>query len=126
MLRGVRGATTIKVNEKEQLFSHTKQLLEEMIHQNNIKAEDVASVFVSATPDVTCAFPAQVVRSLPGWEFVPVMCMQEMAVPGSMPKCIRLMMHVNTDLRQQEIHHVYMENAVSLRPDLSTKGDSSK
>ena len=92
-----------------------------MIHENQIEPEQVASVFISVTDDITEAFPAKVLRSMEGWSYVPVMCMKEMTVRPSFEKCIRVMMHINTSKSQQEINHVYLEDAVTLRPDLVVK-----
>jgi chorismate mutase len=91
-----------------------------MIVENDIAPEDVASVFISVTDDITEAFPAKVLRSLDGWSYVPVMCMKEITVSNALEKCIRVMMHVNTAKSQAEINHIYLENAVVLRPDLAS------
>jgi len=118
VIRGVRGAITINENTAGEILSATEQLAKEMIEANNIDPEKVASVFISVTEDVTGGFPAKALRSLNGWKFVPVMCMQEIPVPGGLPHCIRIMMHVNTDIGQQEIQHIYLRDAKVLRPDL--------
>ncbi|MGE6752269.1 chorismate mutase [Rossellomorea sp. NPDC071047] len=118
MIRGVRGATTTDYdNEKEVLLS-TESLLREMILHNDIMAEDVASVFISATSDIRSVFPAKALRRIEEWKYVPVMCMQELDLPGALPNCIRVMIHLNTTTPQKDIQHIYMKNAVSLRPDL--------
>jgi len=124
MTRGVRGATTVTNNDAEEIITNTKHLLEEMIDKNNIHPEDVSHVFISVTNDINATFPAQALRQLPGWKFVPVMCMREIDVPGSLPKCIRVMMVINTDKNQKEIDHVFHHEAIKLRPDLiSEEGD---
>ncbi|CAN7345873.1 chorismate mutase [Rossellomorea sp. LjRoot5] len=121
MIRGIRGATTAdRDNEKEVLLS-TESLLKEMILHNNITAENVASVFISATDDITSVFPAKALRGLEEWIYVPVMCMQELDVPDGLSRCIRVMIHFNTSTPQSDIQHIYMKNAVSLRPDLKNK-----
>ncbi|MCA1063181.1 chorismate mutase [Rossellomorea sp. AcN35-11] len=118
MIRGIRGATTTDSdNEKEVLLS-TESLLKEMILHNGIVPDDVASVFISATSDITSVFPAKALRNLTDWKHVPVMCMQELDVPHGLPFCIRVMIHYNTSTPQKDIQHIYMKNAVSLRPDL--------
>jgi chorismate mutase len=118
MIRGVRGATTTDFdNEKEVLLS-TESLLREMILHNGIMAEDVASVFISATSDISSVFPAKALRRIEEWKYVPVMCMQELDLPDALPYCIRVMIHLNTSTPQKDIQHIYMKNAVSLRPDL--------
>lgn len=118
MIRGIRGATTVKRNEPTEIYEKTKALLEALIEKNAINPEDVAHVFVSVTDDIDQAFPARPIREQAGWMFVPVMCMKEINVPNGLPLCIRLMLSVNTDKKQQDIVHVYQEQAVTLRPDL--------
>ncbi|HZG72195.1 MAG TPA: chorismate mutase [Chondromyces sp.] len=118
MIRGVRGAVTIENNQEHEMIEATDLLVREMISQNNIKPEDVSSIFISVTEDLDAAFPAKALRKIPGWVYVPVMCMREIPVPGSLPKCIRVMMHVETELAQEKVQHVYLKEAVRLRPDL--------
>lgn len=118
MIRGVRGATTVTADSNELVLQETRRLVEEMAKSNDILPEDIASVIISTTTDITSAFPARAVRGLEGWMYVPVMCTHEMNVPGALDKCIRLLMHVNTDKTQQEVQHIYLNNAVQLRPDL--------
>ncbi|MCH1624747.1 chorismate mutase [Fredinandcohnia quinoae] len=124
MVRGVRGATTIEDNTKQEIISATEKLLREMIDANNIKATDVAQILVSTTDDINACFPAAAVRLLEGWTFVPVMCMKEIPVPDSLPLCIRVMMTVNTEVEQSDITHIYLEKAILLRPDLTKHIDS--
>jgi len=121
MTRGVRGATTVQHNEENEMKTNTKQLIEEMVAKNKIKPEDISHVFISVTKDLNATFPTKSLREIPGWVYVPVMCMQEMEVPNSLAKCIRVMMVVNTETKQQEIQHVYHHDAVQLRPDLIKK-----
>jgi chorismate mutase len=121
MFRGVRGAITVKENNEEVIFQATDQLFKKIIHDNQIEPEQVASVFISVTDDITEAFPAKVLRSMEGWSYVPVICMKEITVRSALEKCIRVMMHINTSKSQQEINHVYLEDAVTLRPDLVAK-----
>jgi chorismate mutase len=116
--RGVRGATTIDRNEREDILTATRQLLALMIRTNGIEARDVASAVFTTTQDVNAEFPALAARQL-GWLDVPMLCSHEMAVPGSLPLCIRVMIMWNTDKRQQEIEHVYLREAKRLRPDLT-------
>lgn len=118
MMRGIRGAITVSADNPEEILSETRKLVLEMAEQNQIDPELVASVVISTTTDISSAFPAKAVRTIENWTFVPVMCTHEMDVPGSMPLCIRVMMHVNTPVTQKDIHHVYMNDAVKLRPDL--------
>ncbi|CAM5181476.1 chorismate mutase OS=Ureibacillus acetophenoni OX=614649 GN=SAMN05877842_103323 PE=4 SV=1 [Ureibacillus acetophenoni] len=118
MIRGVRGATTIEANLPELIYSETERLVQEIVKANNIKIEDIASVVISTTSDINTAFPAKAVRTLEGWQYVPTMCMHEMNVPGALPLCIRVLMHVNTEIPQKDIQHIYLNGAVVLRPDL--------
>ncbi|MEW9674717.1 chorismate mutase [Lentibacillus sp. L22] len=118
MIRGVRGATTIEENNEQEIVTNTKELVEEMVDSNGIKPEDISHVFISVTSDVTAAFPAKSLRQIPGWVYVPVMCMQEIEVPGSLTRCIRVMMVTNTTMDQREVQHVFLHGAKQLRPDL--------
>jgi chorismate mutase len=116
--RGVRGATTVDHNEREEILVATRQLLGLMIRINGIEARDVASALFTTTPDIDAEFPALAARQL-GWFDVPLLCGHEMTVPGSLPLCIRVMLHWNTTKSQQEIKHVYEREAKRLRPDLT-------
>lgn len=118
MIRGIRGAITIAEDKAQYVWDETARLVKEVAEKNKIVPEDIASVTISTTPDIHSAFPAKSVRTLEGWQFVPIMCMHEMDVPGALPLCIRVLLHVNTTIPQQEIQHVYLEDAVKLRPDL--------
>lgn len=126
MIRGVRGAITVSKNEKEEIMSASEQLAQMMIKANNICASDVAHILISVTEDLNAGFPAAVIRQLEGWQYVPVMCMQEIPVPNSLEKCIRIMMTINTSVAQKDIQHVYLNDAVSLRPDLQEKAANEK
>lgn len=118
LIRGVRGATTVKNNTEEEILTAAEELFVKMIDKNEINPNDVASVFISTTEDIDAGFPAKGMRQLEGWKYVPVMCMREMPVPNSLKMCIRIMLHLNTDKDQTEIHHVYLREAHILRPDL--------
>lgn len=118
MSRGVRGATTVTINNADQMVNRTKELIDEIIKQNSIIPEQISHVFISVTKDINATFPSKALRKIDGWTYVPVMCMQEIEVPGSLEKCIRVMMVINTDKKQEEIHHVYHYEAIKLRPDL--------
>lgn len=120
-VRGVRGAITVEKNTKEEILSATKMLIEEIVARNGIKPDDVASVILTTTEDVDAVFPAAAARMLEGWEYVPLMCAREIPVPGSLPLCVRVMMHVNTDKSAKEIQHVFLRDAVKLRPDLANR-----
>jgi len=116
--RGVRGATTVEHNSRDEILTATRQLLALMIRQNDIRGEDVASAVFSATVDLNAEFPALAARQL-GWLDVPLLCTHEMSVPGALPRCIRVLIHWNTDKLQNEVTHVYVKEATRLRPDLS-------
>ena len=117
-MRGIRGATTIESDTPELIWQETAKLVTQMAENNNIHVEDIVSVTISTTPDITSAFPARAVRTMEGWEYVPTMCMHEMNVPDALPLCIRVLMHVNTNISQRDVHHIYLNEAVQLRPDL--------
>lgn len=117
--RGVRGATTADANTREEILKATRQLLALMIRQNGIEKEDVASAIFSVTHDLDAEFPALAARQL-GWLDVALMCTNELAIPGSLQRCIRILVYWNTEKRADEIVHVYVKLARRLRPDLST------
>ena len=114
--RGVRGAITVEVDTPEAILKATRELLALMIHVNEIRPEDVASAYFTTTTDVVSQYPALAARQL-GWLDVPLLCGHEMAVPNSLPRCIRILIHWNTDKSQAEIQHIYLGEAQSLRPD---------
>lgn len=116
--RGVRGATTVKNDDRDEILNATRQLLALMIRRNSIDAVDVGSALFTVTSDLAAEFPALAARQL-GWIEVPLLCGYEVSVEGSLPRCIRILLHWNTDKTQSEIHHVYVHGAVKLRPDLS-------
>ena len=116
--RGVRGATTAEDNSPEEILKATRQLLALMIRQNGIEPEDVASATFSTTTDLDAEFPALAARQL-GWFDVALMCVHELDVPGSLRRCIRVLLHWNTDKPPDEIVHVYVKEARKLRPDSS-------
>lgn len=115
--RGVRGATTVESNSRDEILDETRKLLALMIRFNEMKAEDVASAIFTLTTDLNAEFPALAGRQL-GWLDVPLLCSHEVDVPGSLRKCIRILANWNTDKPQSEITHVYINEATRLRPDL--------
>ncbi len=117
--RGIRGATTVEVNERDAILAVTRDLLSQMIEANGIEVDDVASVIFSTTPDVNATFPAVAARQL-GWADTALFCMHEMNVAGALPMCIRALIHWNTTKSLKEIQHIYIGRAVALRPDLKT------
>ena len=116
LCRGIRGASTVEANSRETILEATAELLAAMVKANGIKPEDVVSAFFTTTPDLNAEFPALAARRL-GWDDVPLLCGHEMAVPGSLPMCLRILVHVNTDKRADQIVHVYLRGARVLRPD---------
>jgi chorismate mutase len=124
--RGIRGAICAEANEEEAILRVTRRLLAKMVAANELSVADVASVVFTATPDLDAAYPARAARQM-GWVDTPLLCMQEMAVAGSLPRCIRVLVHWNTDRAPHEIRHVYLDAARALRPDLvePASGDAS-
>lgn len=116
--RGVRGATTVQENSRDAILLATRQMLALMIRRNEIESTDLASAVFTVTKDLDAEFPALAARQL-GWLEVPLLCGYEISVEGSLPMCIRVLLHWNTEKPQQDIHHVYIHDAQKLRPDLS-------
>lgn len=117
--RGIRGATTVEQNDREQILQGTKELLQLLMSRNDLRIEDIASGIFTVTDDLDAEFPALAARTL-GWTGVALMCAREIPVPNSLPKCIRVLLHVNTTRSAAEIQHIYIRGAVALRPDFST------
>ncbi|MCH1639652.1 chorismate mutase [Paenibacillus timonensis] len=118
--RGIRGATTVARNDEQDILDATAALLKEIVARNEIEPEDICSVWITVTPDLDATFPARAIRVLSGWDMVPLMCSTEIPVQGALPQCIRLLIQVNTTKGQRDMKHVYLNEARSLRPDLST------
>jgi chorismate mutase len=117
-VRGIRGAITVIENTSEAILAGTRELLEGILKSNpSLDTSDIASALFTVTDDLNGAFPAQAAREL-GWVGVPMLCFREIPVPESLPMCIRILIHWNTGKSQDGIHHVYLEDASSLRPDL--------
>ena len=117
-VRGLRGATTVTVDKEEEVLVATERLAKAIVAENNVLPENIVSVIVSTTVDVKSTFPAKAIRGINGWKYVPVICTHEIDVPGGLPLCIRILMHVNTAIPQSEIKHIYQNEAIKLRPDL--------
>jgi chorismate mutase len=117
--RGIRGATTVERDDRDEILVATRQLLALMVRRNGVEKQDIASAIFTTTPDIGAEFPALAARQL-GWLDVPLLCGHEIAVPGALTHCIRVLVHWNTDRPQHEIQHIYVREAVKLRPDLST------
>lgn len=116
-VRGIRGAITVKEDKSIEILQATAEVLEEIIKQNELDLEDIASIIFTTTADIKSAFPAEAARSM-GLYLVPLLCSQEIEVQGSIPLCIRLLFHVNTNKSQEEIRHVFLRDASKLRKDL--------
>ncbi len=119
-VRGVKGATTTHGTTPEDVLSATEQLLSTLIEANSIDQDDVAAVQFTTSPDLVAEFPAVAARERLGWNDVPLMCGHEMARPGALSQCIRILIFWNTDKAQNEVRHAYLNEAAKLRPDLST------
>src|SRR5579863_664261 len=116
--RGIRGATTVEQNNREEILAATTELLHLLIRKNEVHAQDVASAIFTVTADLNAEFPALAARHL-GWTEVALICTQEIPVPNSLGKCIRILLHVNTTRSAAEMQHVYIRGAVTLRPNLA-------
>jgi len=117
-VRGVRGAIDVPVDEPEAILDATRRLLEAMQDANpTMRPQDLASVIFTVTPDLNSVFPAQAARQL-GWTDVPLLCTQEIPVPGGLPHIVRVLAHWNTEISQGSIKHIYLGQAARLRPDL--------
>jgi chorismate mutase len=118
-VRGIRGAIDVESDQPEEILTATRELLLGMINANpGLRSEDIASVIFTTTGDLNSAYPARAAREM-GWDAVPLICSQEIPVPGGLPLCIRVLVHWNTDIDQESIRHVYLGRAASLRPDLT-------
>lgn len=115
--RGIRGAITVETNTSEAILAATRQLLERMVAVNDVQVEDLVSVIFTATPDLDAVYPARAAREI-GWLDTPLLCMQEMGVRDSLARCIRVLLHWNTDIPVHRIRDVYLGDARILRPDL--------
>lgn len=120
-VRGIRGAITVDKNAREAILDATLELLEKMVDANHVDPDDVASAYFTTTPDLNAEFPAVAARQSLGWTHVPLMCGHEMNVPGSLPMCVRILLHVNTDVGPHDIEHFYLRAATALRRDLQPK-----
>ena len=114
--RGIRGAITVPENSKEAIRAATKELLQKMIRINEVKISDITCILFTTTSDLNAAFPAAAAREL-GWTQVPLLCGHEMNVPGSLPSCLRVLVLYNTDKKNEDMVHVYLGGAVTLRDE---------
>ena len=116
-VRGIRGANVVESNTRESIYEATRELILEIVKQNEINPVDIASIFLTATPDLDADFPAYAVRDI-GFSTVPLLCASEINVKGAMKSLIRILIHVNSDKPQEQINHVYLGGTAKLRPDL--------
>jgi len=116
--RGVRGATTVDNNNYAEIEEATIEMLEKIINMNEIETDSISHVIFTLTHDLNAGFPAKAARIHLGWNDVPMICTQEIPVPDSLAKCIRVLIVINTSKKKKEIKHVYLRNAKSLRPDI--------
>jgi chorismate mutase len=116
-VRAVRGAIQVDANDRDEILQGTSELVTEVLRRNEIDPADLISIVFTATPDLTAEFPAYAARLL-GLTDVPLLCTTEIAVPGSMPRVLRLLAHVETPRAREQIRHVYLRGAASLRTDL--------
>jgi len=117
VVRGIRGAITVQEDNATEVLQATRELLKEIIEQNEVELQDIASIIFTVTQDINSIFPAEAARSM-GLNLVPLLCSLEIGVSGSLPLCIRVLIHINTNKNQEEIKHVFMRNASKLREDL--------
>ena len=122
-VRGVRGATSILENTKDEIISKTIEMLEIIINKNEIRLEDVASALFSVTDGIDAEFPAVAARKL-GWVYTPLMCTREIPVKGSLKNCIRVLLHINSEKKQEDMIHIYLYDAGKLRPDLDSRDEN--
>jgi chorismate mutase len=125
-VRGIRGATTVTVNCTEAIAEAVTELLDRIEQCNQFDPEDIVSVFFTVTADLDAVFPAAIARHRRGWNYIPLMDLQHMQVEKGLPMCIRILIHVNTQLTQLQINHCYLRNAASLRPDLAISEEISQ
>jgi len=116
-LRAVRGATTVDEDTPADITSRVVTLLTRIMERNDLAEENIVSILFTATEDIVSIFPATAARTM-GLGAVPLICARELAIVGSVPRCVRVMLHVSTDRSRDEIHHVYLEGAQGLRDDL--------
>jgi chorismate mutase len=117
-VRAIRGAVQIEADERDAILEGTAELVTEVLARNELTTDDVISVLFTATPDLTAEFPALAARKI-GFHDVPLICATEIAVPGAVPRVVRLIAHVHTDRPRSAIQHVYLRGAAALRLDIA-------
>jgi len=119
-VRGIRGATSARSDTRDDILQATRELLAEILRSNEIdQFDEIVSILFTTTPDLTAVFPAEAAREM-GMHAVPLLCASEIAVPGRLPRCVRLLMHLNTEKPAARMVHVYLGEAKCLRPDMSS------
>jgi chorismate mutase len=118
-IRGLRGATTVTENSSAAIAEAVRELFDVLEQKNQLDPDLIISVVFSVTKDINAIFPASVIRHRPGWDLVPLLDLQQMDVPDSLPRCIRVLIQFNTPLPQTALQPVYLRDAASLRPDLA-------
>jgi chorismate mutase len=121
--RGIRGATSVAANIREDILAATKELLQKMIDSNQVEKEAVACMFFTTTSDLDAEFPAVAARQL-GWTEVALLCCQEIKIPDSLPRCIRILILFNTEKKTEEINHIYIRGTEVLRRELGRQGET--
>lgn len=116
-VRAIRGATTVSENTVEAIREAVLELIDAIERHNELDPDDIVSVIFTVTPDLDIIFPAAIARERPHWQHIPLLDVQQLPVQGSLVRCIRVLMHINTLKPQKEIHHLYLRNAQNLRPD---------
>ncbi len=117
MVKAIRGATTVRKNSSQDIIEETKILLETIIRENKVQIENIISIIFTATKDLNSEFPAKAAREI-GWTDIPLMCSNEIDVKGSLKKCIRVLIHINSGDSSKKYKHIYLNGACILRPDL--------
>ena len=120
IVRGIRGAITVARDEPALILDATERLLRAIVDENAFVPEQIASALFTVTPDLVSEFPAAAARRM-GWTLVPLLNFTEIGVPGRLERCIRVLIHLNTDVAQDAIRHVYLDGARALRPDLTDR-----
>ena len=119
-VRGIRGATSARADTRDEILDATRELVGEILRVNRIvEFDEIVSILFTTTPDLTAAFPAEAAREM-GMNLVPLLCASEIAVPGRLPRCVRVLIHLNTERPACEMVHVYLREAKSLRPDMQS------
>lgn len=123
-VRAIRGATSVPSDDPEAIRRAVIELLDAIRRDNDLDDHEVISAIFTATSDLASAFPAETARAA-GWQHVPLLCTSEIAVPGALPRCLRLLVHVERSWRGRAVRHVYLREAVQLRPDLAATGGTA-